>query len=104
MGKGHITEIMNAGRILSHGKITSLTAAFSLATGHPFSLFIIPKSTSVVEPLVASVKLYQDDAAANCPFSLRCWTETAVVEVGATAIDLTAYDVYWGAGADVTES
>ena len=43
---GYISEAMNAGRILSHGRITSLADGFSLK-GKPFSLYVRPKySTS----------------------------------------------------------
>jgi len=44
MGKGFVTPEMYAGRVSAHGQITSLTAAFSLDSGQPFALFIIPKS------------------------------------------------------------
>lgn len=104
MTKRNVTEQEASGRVLSHGKITSLSAAFTLASGYPFSLFIIPKDTEETEPVIVSVKLDQDDSASNCPFNLRCWNEPAVIEVGASAINLTNYDVYWGAGIDVNES
>lgn len=104
MTKRNVSEHESSQRILSHGKITSLSSAFTLASGYPFSLFIIPKDTDETEPIIVSVKLDQDDAAANCPFNLRCWNEPGVIEVSASAINLTNYDVYWGAGVDVAES
>lgn len=104
MNKGYISEIMGAARVLAHGKIKSLESGFSLRKGQPFSLFIIPKDEEEFEPVVISVKLYQDDTVSDCPFNLRCWNEPAVTEIEASGIDLGDYDVYWGSGSDVEES
>ena len=104
MGKGHISEIANAARVLSHGKIISLGSAFSLASKTPFSIFIIPVNDEEWKPVTIGCKLYMDDAASDCPFNLRCWNEPLINEISAGAIDLESYDVYWGAGADVDES
>ena len=44
MGRqGYISEFMNGGRILSHGKIESLANGFSLPNDALFSLYIRPK-------------------------------------------------------------
>jgi hypothetical protein len=95
----YVSETVNAGRIVSHGKITSLTSAFSLTSGQPFSIFVIPKNGTDVLPITAVCKLMLDSAASACPISLYCWNEVMIVELGATAINLTTHDVYWGAGA-----
>lgn len=112
MANGFVSDLMGSLRILSHGKITSLTAAFSLSNKQPFSIFVIPKaniaagviSTPDNAGLLVSCKCYQDDNASAIPVLFNQWTEAAISEIGATAIDLTTYDVYWGAGRDVEES
>lgn len=38
--KGYISETMNGGRILSHGKITDLSNGFKLPDGALFSIYI----------------------------------------------------------------
>jgi len=96
-----LSQLMSVNRICSHGRITALP--FSLASKSPFSIFIIPTVDSDT-PIAINCKLYQDDAAALCPFNLKQWTEPAVVEIQAAAISLTDYTVYWGAGANVEES
>jgi hypothetical protein len=102
MGKGYISETMFAGRILSHGKITSLDAAFSLTNNEPFSLFLVAASgTDETLPVLVNCKLYADDEAANCPFVANQWNEPAVIEVAASGVSLTDYTVYWGAGSDI---
>lgn len=98
-----ISETMLAGRISSHGKIASLVSGFSLGHNQFFSLFIVPKDTDEVLPIVMSVKLLEDEAYGNCPFNLNCWTEPAVLKIAANAIDLTDYDVYWGCGTNAIE-
>lgn len=107
MGKGFVTPEMFAGRVSAHGQITSLTAAFSLESGQPFALFIIPKSDgryADASTVLVDCKLYQDDDSADCPFTCNCWDAPAVSEIAINGIDLTDYDVFWGAGADVNES
>lgn len=107
MGKGFVSPEMYAGRVLSHGKITSVAAAFKLASGQPFSLFIIPKSDGTVPDAVTALvtcKLDQDDTASACPFTCNCWDAPAVSEISINGVTLTDFDVYWGAGVDVAES
>jgi len=98
MGKGYVSDQMNAARILTKGKITDLSSGFKLLNGVPFSVFIIPKNSALVEPVIVSVKLYQEDDFSDCPFALRGWNEPAISEIEASGIDLALYDVYWGAG------
>jgi hypothetical protein len=104
MAKPYVNEMMKAQRVLSHGKIESLSTAFRLAKGHPFSLFIVPIDTAETEPVLVDCKLILDDESSDCPFNLRCWNEPAVIEISATGIDLGDYDVYWGTGSDEDES
>lgn len=98
----NVTETVNAGRIVSHGKITSLTAAFSTTNGQPFSIFVIPKNGTDVLPITVSCRLMLDTAASVCPISLYCWNEVMIIEIAAAAINLSLYDVYWGCGASIT--
>lgn len=103
----YVNREMSVGRISSHGQITDLTAAFSLEDDKPFALFIIPKSDgSYATDVTATVdcKLYREDESADCPFTLNCWDAPAVVEVAINGIDLTEYDVYWGAGTEASAS
>lgn len=105
--KGFVSQEMFAGRVSSHGKITSLASAFSLQNGQPFALFIIPKSDGTVPDATTALvtcKLYQDDNASACPFTCNCWDAPAVREISVNGITLTDFDVYWGAGVDVDES
>jgi len=102
MGKGYVSESMFAGRILSHGQITSLDSAFSLTNNEPFSLFLLAASaTDETLPVLVNCRLYQDDASANCPFVANQWNEPAIVEIAASGVSLTSYTAYWGAGSDI---
>ena len=100
---GYVSSEMHAGRVLSHGKITSLATAFSLAGNVPFSLFLMAKSTTpAVQALTLSVKLYQDAASFDCPFNVNAWTEPAIISLDASnAAILNTYDLYWGAGQQI---
>lgn len=101
--KQYATLGMQQGRICSHGKITSLTADFSLTNDFPFALFIIEKASSDPAPVIISCETFQGDGFSDCPFTPNCWDVPAVVKIEAEAIDLDLYDVYWGAGVDVSE-
>lgn len=58
--KGYISEFMNGGRILSHGKIESLSQGFKLPNDTPFSVYIRPKDTaSEALDTVLSVKCFR---------------------------------------------
>lgn len=107
---GHITNEQAAGRILAKTKLTSLTAAYNL-DGKPFSILVVPKAdvtTGVISNvdtnigLVVSCKLYAESAASDLPVYFHRWTEAAIVELAITAIDLTDYDVYVGAGMEIS--
>lgn len=110
MNKGYVSEIMNSSRIVSHGKIAQLP--FKFTTFNPFSILVIPKANVtagvIAAPdnagLLVNCKCFQDDASSNLPVLFNQWTEAAIIEIPADAIDLDVYDVYWGAGANVAES
>lgn len=42
--KGYISEFINGGRIVSHGKVENLDNGFSLPDNMPFSVYIRPKA------------------------------------------------------------
>lgn len=103
---GHITNEQAAGRILAKTKLTSLAAGYSI-DGKPFSILVVPKEdvtngviSNVAEEigLIVSCKCYADAEASDMPVYFHRYTEGAIVELAANAIDLTTYDVYVGAG------
>lgn len=65
--QGYISEFMNGGRILSHGKIENLADGFSLPNDALFSIYIRPKYSSSTVDAVLSVKCYQDDEFSDAP-------------------------------------
>lgn len=99
MGRqGYISEFMNGGRILAHGKIESLDEEFSLPNNTPFSLYIRPKYSSSNMDAVLSVKCYQDDEFSDAPIGLNDWSPMAIKAIAANTDFLNTYDLYWGAG------
>ncbi len=102
---GYVSPQMHAGRISAKGKITSLAADFKLRDNVPFSIFIIPKSevAELKATEVISVKLYQEDAHSDCPFTVGGWNETSIVSIEANTTLLDDYDIYWGAGQKVED-
>lgn len=106
MSGGNVLSEMFAGRINNHGKIASLTSAFSLSSGLPFSICVVPNAdiaTGVIESdatnlgLIVSCKTFQGESATGLPVYFNTWTPAAIVELPASAINLTTYSVYWGA-------
>lgn len=97
--KGYISEQMYAGRILSHGKITSLASGFALRGGKPFTLFINPKKDAQTLAATLNVKCSQDDDFAEAPFACGDWSPLALAEIapGQESI-LDENDLYWGCG------
>lgn len=97
--KGYISEQMNAGRILSHGKITSLATGFKLKGNKPFSLYIKPKFNVSTLDTTLSVKCSQDDDFAEAPFAYNDWSPLAITEINTgQASVLDTNDLYWGCG------
>jgi len=87
-------------RILAKGQITSLSSGFSLG-GKPFSIFVRSKQPTLSTNMVVNCKLICDKEAGDFPILLGDWTPGAISELSANAIDLTQFDVYWGAGESV---
>ena len=66
--KGYISEFMNGGRIVSHGKIDDLSNGFKLPGEVPFSVYVRPKfSTSTLDTVLA-VRCSQDEKPSEAPY------------------------------------
>lgn len=89
-------------RLVSKGQITDLSQGFSLANGIPFSVFLKPKKATMNTCELINCKLIGDTEFDNFPVPVGDWTPGAVKQIAASGIDLTAYDVFWGAGANVS--
>lgn len=85
-------------RILKHGKIASLSSAFSIENDAPFSIYVKPVVESDDADILVNCKCMCDSEASALPVPLNEWTPAAIKEISANAINLSSYDVYWGAG------
>lgn len=101
MKKGYISEFVNGGRIVSHGKVESLSNGFKIGDGIPFSIYVRPKNPTTAIDVVINLKCYQDDQAGNVPVVLNDWSPLLVREISADASLLSYYDIYWGCGSYV---
>ena len=91
---------MNILRILAKGQIQDLSSGFSLG-GKPFSIFVRPKTVTMDANVLVSCKCICDKEASDLPVPVGDWTPGAIAEISPNAIDLTEFDVYWGAGESV---
>ena len=89
---------MNDLRILSHGKITDLSQGFRMADGATFSIMLLPKNGSSVDVELVNCRCVCDKEASELPVTVGDWTPAKIQEIPAGGIDLSEYDVYWGAG------
>ncbi len=87
---------MNDLKILSHGKVTDLSNGFSLG-GKPFTICLIPKTATMELTTTVSCRLLCDSQCSELPVVLNDWAPVYIHTLAQNAIDLTAYDVYWGA-------
>lgn len=99
--KGYISEFMNGGRIVSHGKVESLSKGFKIGDNIPFSVYIRPKLASDEIDTVISLRCYQDEDFSDAPIALNDWTPLAISEIAANNELLERYDIYWGSGSYV---
>lgn len=101
--KGYISEFINGGRIVSHGKILSLESGFKLPNETPFSIYIRPKEvySSGKMDVLLNVRCYQDEAVSEAPVVLNDWTPMAIVEIAPGNEILEMCDLYWGSGSYV---
>lgn len=84
-------------RILSKGKITDLSKGFDLG-GVPFSIYVRKKGVSMDADLVLRCQLICDKVHGEFPVPVGDWTPAAIAKISPNAIDLTAFDVFWGSG------
>lgn len=96
--KGYISEFMNGGRIVSHGKIESLAQGFKLPKDALFTVYARPKTQTADFDAVLSVKCYQDDSFSDAPVPLYDWSPLAIREIAPDEEILTVCDLYWGSG------
>lgn len=96
--KGYISEFMNGGRIVSHGKIESLAQGFKLPKDALFTVYARPKTQTADIDAVLSVKCYQDDSFSDAPVPLYDWSPLAIREIAPNDEILSVCDLYWGSG------
>lgn len=88
---------MNDLKILSHGKVTDLSNGFSLDGGKSFTICVIPKTATMDMTTLVSCRLLCDRECSSLPVVLNDWAPVQIQALAQNAIDLTAFDVYWGA-------
>lgn len=103
--RANLSEEIKATRILSKGVIDDLTEAFSIS-GEPFSICVIPTDDISVAGVISesttgigitvNCKLINENTASDLPVYFNQWTEAAIREISAEAIDLTTYTVFYG--------
>ena len=101
MGKNnnYVSESMFVSRIVSKGRIESLTNGFKLKDEAPFSVYVRPKTVTTLErDVLINCKLYKEDEFSECPISLFAWVELVVIEIAPSDTLLEKYDIYWGSG------
>ena len=84
-------------RILSKGKVTDLSNGFALG-GVPFTVFVRPKEVTMETSTLLKCKLLCDKEFSMFPVPIGDWTPGAIAVISPNGIDLSVYDVYWGAG------
>jgi hypothetical protein len=99
--KGYISEFINGGRIVSHGKVENLDNGFSLSDNMPFSVYIRPKAETAKIDVIMNVRCWQEQVFSDAPFVLNDWSPLAISAIGADSSILEHYDVYWGCGSAV---
>lgn len=96
--KGYISEFMNGGRIVSHGKIADLSKGFKLPSGNPFSVYVRPKYSVSTLDTVLPVRCSQDESLTEAPVPFNDWSPLAISEIAPNSELLKTNDVYWGSG------
>lgn len=84
-------------RIISKGKIDTLTGRGFTLGGVPFSIYVRHKSGLVENDTVVNCRLIGDNHYGDFPVPVGDWTPGMIVAIAPDAINLTHYDVYWGA-------
>lgn len=99
--KGYISEFMNGGRIVSHGKIEDLSQWFKLPGDIPFSVYLRPSFPTTNVDAILSVKCSQDNNFSEAPVSYNDWSPMAITEIAPDNEILETCDLYWGSGSYV---
>lgn len=99
--KGYISEFINGGRIVAHGKVKSLAKRFSLPGDVPFSVFVRPKAATEKIDMIMNVRCSQESVFSDAPFVLNDWSPLSIEAIGADNSILEHFDVYWGSGSAV---
>lgn len=104
----YVSEFVNGGRIVCHGKIDDLSEGFTLKGNVPFSLYIRQKSEEDIDPtydgdlsdtdVLVTAKCYEDCDATPIPVAMLQWSPVLFNEIEPDTELLRAYDIYWGAG------
>lgn len=99
--KGYISDFINGGRIVAHGKVKSLAKGFSLPGDVPFSVFVRPKAATEKIDMIMNVRCSQESVFSDAPFVLNDWSPLSIEAIGADSSILEHFDVYWGSGSAV---
>ena len=83
-------------RILSKGKVTDLSNGFALG-GVPFTVFVRPKEVTMETSTLLKCKLI-DKEFSMFPYLSGLDARSDKAVISPNGIDLSVYDVYWGAG------
>ncbi len=106
MDKECIKQETEAIRVFSHGEIVDLTEGFSLKSGQPFSIQIIPKACiegNLVKHandagLLVDCRLLLDKKIEPFFISFNDLTAACIEHIAPNAINLVDYRVIWSGG------
>lgn len=95
-----IPDSIGSGRIVSHGKISSLAMGFSLPNKEGFTIYARPKVGVEIDTpdIVLSVKCMTDENASEIPVALNEWNSLYLQSIEPNNEILNSVDLYWGAG------
>lgn len=82
-------KIMNGGEITDTGKFTN-------GSGHPFYLFLQPKSDDNAGSYCLNVKISRSDSYKQYPFMVNTWNPVVLNGVDVTSGDLEKYRIFYG--------
>jgi hypothetical protein len=105
MEKGSVTQTVNALRFVDGGEITSLTESFTKGRGAPFSIKLVPKSsTNMTDVEFVDLVFYQGDTMTpiQWPIDVLSWSAELIIEFSSTnSALLTNYRIFWASGSDI---
>jgi hypothetical protein len=104
--RGISTSEVSAGRITAHGKLTSIDEGFYITNNAPFSILVVPVSSTtgrlISTPenlgILVNCNLVHSSDESSLSVIFNQWTEGLIEYIHIDAIDLEVYDVYWGTG------